>query len=271
MGPGLWQPSAPAPTRLRVGCRQSQLDGRRQNTQRMLTSAAARLVGDGVRRVATTPSMARLLPAASNDSIFLDPFCFKQFDDPSYRGTKIGSCTKEQFQERLNRAFESGGGDAALSPGYAPFCKHLFVANFTDAVVGALPISIANQHLLRSGYAQRNERELAVLTRWFQMQDVAAEIRKAQWLDIILYSREQLRLEYAAQGLPVSALDALSPAVAWGVVGIKGQDEDFELPMSPITMMRNALGKEQGGSGIPLEKGSYESSVAYWEKHAVIQ
>jgi hypothetical protein len=28
--------------------------------------------------------------------------------------------------------------------------------------------------------------------------------------------------------------------------------------MQPITMLRNALGREEGGSGVPLNKGAYQ-------------
>ena len=41
--------------------------------------------------------------------------------------------------------------------------------------------------------------------------------------------------------------------------------------MDPITMMRNALGKEEGGSGVQLEKEKYMQSVKYWEKHAIVK
>ena len=40
--------------------------------------------------------------------------------------------------------------------------------------------------------------------------------------------------------------------------------------MTPITMMRNALGKEEGGSGVPLDKAKYMESVAYWQNHAIV-
>ena len=49
--------------------------------------------------------------------------------------------------------------------GYAPFCKHLFVPNFTKATVNALPITDDNRHLLQSAYSKRRPDELAVLTR----------------------------------------------------------------------------------------------------------
>ena len=41
--------------------------------------------------------------------------------------------------------------------------------------------------------------------------------------------------------------------------------------MQPITMMRNALGKEEGGSGVPLVRAKYDESVAFWSKYASIK
>jgi hypothetical protein len=34
--------------------------------------------------------------------------------------------------------------------------------------------------------------------------------------------------------------------------------------MDPITLMRNALGQEEGGSGVPLDHQKYSESVKYW-------
>lgn len=56
----------------------------------------------------------------------------------------------------------------------------------------------------------------------------------------------------------------------WGIVSIKAQDVDYEIPMTPITAMRNALGKEEGGSGVPLDRESYLSAFEYWDTHATI-
>lgn len=36
-------------------------------------------------------------------------------------------------------------------------------------------------------------------------------------------------------------------------------------------MLRNALGREEGGSGVPLDRAKYEESVRYWSMHAAIQ
>ena len=124
-------------------------------------------------------------------------------------------------------------------------------------------ITPENEKLLKTGYSARTDKELAVLTRWFPAEAVAPPA--ATYLDLILYSREQIRKENAAMGED-SGSDA-----PWGIVSIKAQDVDRELPMQPITMMRNALGEAEGGSGVSLDPDAYRESVAYWGGHAPIQ
>jgi hypothetical protein len=57
----------------------------------------------------------------------------------------------------------------------------------------------------------------------------------------------------------------------WGIVSIKPQNSTSELPMQPITMLRNALGKDQGGSGVELSREKYNESVAFWKEHAQVR
>ena len=38
--------------------------------------------------------------------------------------------------------------------------------------------------------------------------------------------------------------------------------------MTPITMLRNALGVEEGGSGVPLDRDAYRRAVAFWDANA---
>jgi len=57
----------------------------------------------------------------------------------------------------------------------------------------------------------------------------------------------------------------------YGIISIKPQDCDYELPMDPITMMRNALGVEYGGSGQKLENEKYMESVKFWSEHIFIK
>ena len=91
----------------------------------------------------------------------------------------------------------------------------------------------------------------------------------ATFLDVILYSRQQLDLERAAtNGQGQTAAPLIDPARGdWGIISVKGQLCDYELPMQPITAMRNALGKEEGGSGVPLDREEYLKSVAFWSMH----
>src|SRR5690606_26277329 len=114
------------------------------------------------------------------------------------------------------------------------------------------PITDDNRHLLRSDYEARSKAELPVLVRWFDGVDPPV----ADYLVVILYSREQL----AKEGTDI--------VEDWGVVGCMYTAEPEETPMAPITMMRNALGVEEGGSGIPLDRKAYRRSVEFWSTHA---
>jgi Protein of unknown function (DUF3228) len=171
-----------------------------------------------------------------------------------------------EFEDVVNQRFQP----SLLQDGYAPSCKHLFVENdFTKAVSNVLKITPENEHLLRCEYQARNERELPVLVRYFPSSSIDnnMDIPKAKYLDLILYSREQIIQEDAAQGRTTQHDNTSIP---WGIVSIKAQDVDYELPMTPITAMRNALGKNEGGSGVPLNRDEYLKAVAYWKDYATV-
>lgn len=195
--------------------------------------------------------------------IALDAFARRQFK-PDYKGLIIKGISEEELETKVNELYHQN--PAGLKDGYAPFCKHLFVPCFLpDAVVEAVAITPENQQLLRSDYEARKPEELPVLVRWFPKELVKAT--PATYLDLILYSREQLIKENEAMGGPAGAADDPAP---WGLISIKAQTVDYEIPMQPITMMRNALGKDQGGSGVPLDADKYRESVRYWAAHATL-
>mmetsp|Transcript_3040 Transcript_3040/g.10825 ORF Transcript_3040/g.10825 Transcript_3040/m.10825 type:complete len:170 (+) Transcript_3040:1258-1767(+) len=98
--------------------------------------------------------------------------------------------------------------------------------------------------------------------------DNFADVPRCARLDVILYAREQLVKEHVSRG--ESDAEMRLPRAPYGVVSIKAQDVDHELPMQPITAMRNALGVEEGGSGVPLDRDAYVRSVAYWQDHVVV-
>ena len=56
----------------------------------------------------------------------------------------------------------------------------------------------------------------------------------------------------------------------WGIISVKFQDCDSEIPMDPITVMRNALGAEEGGSGVPLKRPAYMKSVEFWKNNVIL-
>lgn len=198
----------------------------------------------------------------------LERFALRQFavkfgGDPKYTGTRLPeSCDPADFTKRVNELYDAGA--VQLVDGYAPFCKHLFVPNFAGVLASTERITPENEHLLRSAYYARTDKELPVLTRFFPAGSLPK--REANFLDVILYSREQIQLEDAAMG------EEPSPhSNPWGIISVKAQDVPYETPMEPITSMRNALGRDQGGSGVPLDPAKYRECVEFWSQHATLK
>ena len=98
---------------------------------------------------------------------------------------------------------------------------------------------------------------MPVLCRWLELSDF--EVPIANYLCLILYSKEQL----AKEGDEIDG--------EYGVVAILAQMSDQEEPMTPMTMVRNALGVDEGGSGVPLDKTAYDKSVEFWSKNANVK
>jgi hypothetical protein len=179
--------------------------------------------------------------------IALTDFAIGRLFPQRKRGNTIQDCSAEEFERYLNEH-----APLKVLDGYAEFCKLHIHANWTSTRCLTIPITPGNQHLLRSGYEARNHAELPVLTRWFE--GVQAPV--ASYLIPILYSRDQLRKE----GETIRA--------DWGVVGCLYTLTPEEIPMAPITMMRNALGIAEGGSGVALDPAAYQRSVEFWERNA---
>merc|ERR1712065_33358 len=216
-------------------------------------------------------STARIVTSSQGLRFVLDPFAFRQFDDPSYSGTVFPSTEKDAFVDAFVAHVSGLEGEDVLVPGYAEFCKHVFMPNFVDeALVGAVHITPDNQNALCSGHHARRPEELPVLTRWFPADADGLVVPKAAFLDVILYSSAQIAKEHdampASGGPPPPAED-----YDWGIISIKGQAVDYEIPMAPITMLRNALGAEEGGSGVSLDPEKYRASVEFWDNHASIR
>ncbi|TDK27353.1 DUF3228 family protein [Luteimonas aestuarii] len=180
-------------------------------------------------------------------SIILTPFARPRLFPREPRANTIRDCTPAQFERHLNTRAPLKELD-----GYAPFCKLHVHRNWTSTRCLTVPITDGNRHLLRSAYEARTKDELPVLVRWFE----GVEPPVAEYLVVILYSAEQL----AKEGAPIDG--------DWGVVGCMYTMTPDETPMAPITMMRNALGVEEGGSGVPLDRAAYARAVDFWERNA---
>lgn len=188
--------------------------------------------------------------------------------EPKFGGTKILKVTPEDFQKHIDDLLREDlpiGFKPKFIDGYASFCKLWPIHNFTDARVGSLPITLANYQFLRSGYSSRRDSELPVFSRWFEL---PLGKPRAEWLMLVLYSNEQLEKEAKEkhEENEIYTFDA-----DYGIVAILGQTHDKEEPMKPETMLRNALGVSEGGSGVPLNREAYLRSVEFWERHATVK
>lgn len=206
----------------------------------------------------------------------------KRHFDPKFGGTKITDMSVEEFESMINSElevfykektkmyFNLTSSVKKIIPGYADFCKLVCLENWTNARTGSMPITLENYQYLRSGFSSRTPNELPVMDRWFELPLPAS---KAEYLMVVLYSREQLLKEFESQSLDDTFDDKfdLSPNDEWGVVAILGQMSDEEEPMKPITMMRNALGMAEGGSGVPIDREKYAKSVEFWSKNATVK
>lgn len=184
--------------------------------------------------------------------VTITDFAAKRHFYSNSSGTIIKSHTVKEFEDYLNNLNKV---DYKITDGYAPFCKHMFVKNITDARLGIAKITDENKHLLKSAYKARNDDELPVLVRWFE----GIQTDKAKYLDIILYSKEQLNSEG-------TIIDS-----DYGIVAILSSEECKESPLIPITMMRNALGQSEGGSGHPINRKEYMEAVEFWSNHAMVK
>ena len=201
--------------------------------------------------------------------LILDTFAYRSFDK-TYRKNYI-DYSKENFLAEINKLLISY---TQFKDGYAPFCKHLFIKNFVpNFKPNYVPITGQTEKLIKTCYETRQQNELPVLSRYIPLDSLTeVDIPDAKYLDIILYSKEQIIKEKIAMKESQEEITALSNIdFEYGIIAIKPQDVDYELPMLPITMMRNALGVDQGGSGVQLEREKYMESVAFWEKNVIIQ
>lgn len=111
--------------------------------------------------------------------IVMDPFCIRQFDK-----LKAYSCINYDPYEFANviNEFYLHNKDTKLKPGYAPFCKHLFIENFTDSKPGYIKITAEKEAFIKTAYEARTEKELPVLKRFIPIANVLIIIKLTNFI-----------------------------------------------------------------------------------------
>jgi len=146
-----------------------------------------------------------------------------------------------------------------LQDGYASFCKLLFVENPTKATPFYIKREPFVYPYIRTEYNSRTDKELPVLIEYAK---IPWKLESAKYLMVILYDKKQLEKEAGHE---------INNNFEYGVVGIRSVNEMIEPPLPPITIMRNSLGVEYGGSGFPINQKEYLNSVEFWNKNISVK
>lgn len=193
-------------------------------------------------------------------------FSLRQFS-PSFAGTKLpliinNTLGNKYLTEYINDKLEY----FVFKNSYQDFCKYLIIKNdFNEIKSGTIKLNWFTKLFIKSGYSSRTEKELEVLSRWVKL-PFWFKRPKAEYLVFVLYSREQLIKE-----LKSDEVLELNDNCEWGIVAVLGTSQPNPDPMPPITIMRNALGVEEGGNGVVLDHNLYNESVEFWKNNILIK
>lgn len=199
------------------------------------------------------------------NKIEYDPFVERQFL-PGFSGTKVDAEIKEELLKVINDTYQYGLGDIGqILDSEWDFCKYLVLPNEFGVKCAVRPITLDIYPFIRTDYFARTPDELPILTRFAQLPP-GFKSQEANYIVFVLYSREQLLKEFKGEGDFY-----FDESVEWGIVSIMGTVEPKPDPLVPITMMRNALGVEEGGNGETLNRKTYNESVEFWSKHILVK
>lgn len=200
------------------------------------------------------------------NKIEYDPFVNRQFS-PGFSGTKIDLEIKDQLLEVINDTYINGDSKQLLNSDWN-FCKYLVIKNDFDVKCAVREITLDIYPYIRTDYVQRTPDELAILSRFAQLPP-GFKSQKANYIVLVLYSKRQLEKEFKPKEEGQEFY--FDNSVEWGIVSIMGTMEPKPDPLVPITIMRNALGIEEGGNGETLNRESYNESVEFWSKYILVK
>ena len=200
------------------------------------------------------------------NKIEYDPFVNRQFS-PGFSGTKVDLEIKDELLEVINDTYINGDSKQLLNSEWQ-FCKYLVIKNDFDVKCAVREITLDIYPYIRTDYVQRTPEELAILSRFAQLPP-GFKSQKANYIVLVLYSKRQLEKEFKPKEEGQEFY--FDNSVEWGIVSIMGTMEPKPDPLVPITIMRNALGIEEGGNGEILNKDSYNESVEFWSKYILVK
>jgi len=179
-------------------------------------------------------------------------FCLSNTFDPARSGTTITGINAEDFMTQINQRASLELGTVEISDEYPDICRHFFVKNdFTTTLQGVVKVSdgtpVVSEMVTRGG---QEDIEEAYEAHWVEAKSV--EVPKAEFLDVILYSREHLRDE----GIVIEG--------DWGVVTVLGVPTCEQTPPKRSTIERNSAGVDGGGNGKVVTAAQLSESDAYW-------
>lgn len=197
-----------------------------------------------------------------------DPFVSRQFS-PTFAGTKVDLEIKEELLQVVNDTYQYGLGDIGqLLDSSWDFCKYLVIPNEFGVRCAVREISLDIYPYIRTDYVSRTPEELPILTRFAQLPP-GFPMQQANYIVFVLYSKDQLQKEFKPKEEGQEFY--FDDSVEWGVVSIMGTMEAKPDPLVPVTIMRNALGIDEGGNGEKLDKQSYLESVEFWKKYILVK
>lgn len=192
-----------------------------------------------------------------------DPFVSRQFSQ-NFSGTKVDPESKEALLIEINKAYEF----SELQSSEWDFCKYLAIPNTFGVKCATREITLDIYPYIRTDYVQRTPDELPVLTR-FAQPPPGFKQQQAEHIVLVLYSRAQLESEFKPKDDGQEFY--FDDSVEWGIVSIMGTMEPRPDPLVPITIMRNALGVEEGGNGERINRASYADSVEFWSRYILVK
>lgn len=199
------------------------------------------------------------------NKIEYDPFVTRQFSQ-NFSGTKVNLEIKDELLERINNFYEIGK-NTMLNSDWS-FCKYLVLPNEFGVKCAVREITLDIYPYIRTDYSQRTPEELPILTRFVQLPP-GFKSQEANYIILVLYSKRQLEKEFKPKEEGQEFY--FDNSVEWGIVSIMGTVLPHPDPLVPITIMRNALGVEEGGNGETLNRKVYNESVEFWSKHILVK